>query len=202
MCHPCKLASRGKQIIPALLTVISTIAFVPVLSFLTTSPSCLCTSARFLFLYITPGLFSLSSFLLRDLRVPLSFRSAMTTVPPPNAQGLRAEKLTSLPSLACSLSSLPQATSMDCVSLHPNMYAQRAAESEAKVTLSRLLPWYGLLMPNAPSSSLSGMVCTSPAQKGPVKDRCITTARPTPTSLPWLHEPSTYTSCFSLMARG
>lgn len=145
-CHPCSLASRGKQIIPALLTVISTIVFVPVLSFFTTSPSCLCTSARLLFLYITLGLFCLSSVLLRDLRVPLSFRFAMTTAPPPNAQGLRAEKLVSLPSLACSLSSLPNATSMDGISLHHSMYAQRAAESEAKVTLSRFLPWYGVLM--------------------------------------------------------
>ncbi|KIM54928.1 hypothetical protein SCLCIDRAFT_1221538, partial [Scleroderma citrinum Foug A] len=59
----------------------------------------------------------------------------MTTAPPPNAQGLRAEKLVSLPSLACSLSSLPNATSMDGISLHHSMYAQRAAESEAKVTL-------------------------------------------------------------------
>lgn len=63
----------------------------------------------------------------------------MTTVPP-NAQGLRAQKLVALPSLACSLSNLPQATSMDCVSLHPNMYAQRAAESEAKVALPRGCP--------------------------------------------------------------
>ncbi|KAG2352130.1 hypothetical protein BDR07DRAFT_1262753, partial [Suillus spraguei] len=40
--------------------------------------------------------------------------------------------------LSAVLSSLPQAKSMDSVSLHPNMYAQRAAESEAKV-LSSLL---------------------------------------------------------------
>lgn len=147
-CHPCSLASRGKQIIPALLTVISTIVFVPVLSFLTTSPSCLCTSARLLFLYITLGLFSLSSVLLRDLRVPLSFRFAMTTAPPPNAQGLRAEKLVSLPSLACSLSSLPNATSMDGISLHHSMYAQRAAESEAK--LKKVLSKTAASQPHTP----------------------------------------------------
>ncbi|KAH7890243.1 hypothetical protein F5I97DRAFT_2104 [Phlebopus sp. FC_14] len=57
----------------------------------------------------------------------------MATIPPSNSQGLRAEKLVALPSLSCALSSLPQATSLDCVSLHPNMYAQRAAESEAKL---------------------------------------------------------------------
>lgn len=44
------------------------------------------------------------------------------------------EQLIALPSLSCSLSSLPQAKSVDSVSLHPSsMSAQRAAESEAKV---------------------------------------------------------------------
>ncbi|KIJ64006.1 hypothetical protein HYDPIDRAFT_28899 [Hydnomerulius pinastri MD-312] len=57
----------------------------------------------------------------------------MTTVPQSTSQGLRAEKLVALPSLSCALSSLPQATSMASVSLHPSMYAQRAAESEAKL---------------------------------------------------------------------
>ncbi|KAG1814652.1 uncharacterized protein BJ212DRAFT_1361153 [Suillus subaureus] len=57
----------------------------------------------------------------------------MTTHQPSNSQGLRAEKLVALPSLTCGLSSLPQAKSMDSVSLHPNMYAQRAAQSEAKL---------------------------------------------------------------------
>ncbi|KIK41098.1 hypothetical protein CY34DRAFT_13255 [Suillus luteus UH-Slu-Lm8-n1] len=54
----------------------------------------------------------------------------MTTLQPSNT---RAEKLVALPSLSCGLSSLPQAKSMDSVSLHPNMYAQRAAQSEAKL---------------------------------------------------------------------
>ncbi|EIW75772.1 hypothetical protein CONPUDRAFT_169053 [Coniophora puteana RWD-64-598 SS2] len=45
----------------------------------------------------------------------------------------RTEKLTALPSLSCSLSSLPQATSLDGISLHHSMFAQRAAESEAKL---------------------------------------------------------------------
>ncbi|KAL4063764.1 hypothetical protein J3A83DRAFT_4378413 [Scleroderma citrinum] len=57
----------------------------------------------------------------------------MTTAPPPNTQGIRADKLVSLPSLSSSLYSLPQATSLANVSLHPSMYAQRAAESEAKL---------------------------------------------------------------------
>ncbi|KAG6333097.1 hypothetical protein ID866_5988 [Astraeus odoratus] len=57
----------------------------------------------------------------------------MSAVPPPHTQGHRTNKLVALPSLACSLSSLPQATSLDSVSLHPNMYSQRAAESEAKL---------------------------------------------------------------------
>ncbi|KAH9950704.1 hypothetical protein B0H21DRAFT_721155 [Amylocystis lapponica] len=43
------------------------------------------------------------------------------------------QQLISLPSLSCSLSALPQAKSVDNVSLHPTMSAQRAAESEAKV---------------------------------------------------------------------
>ncbi|KAF8132882.1 hypothetical protein EV363DRAFT_80472 [Boletus edulis] len=46
---------------------------------------------------------------------------------------VRHDKLVALPSLSCALSSLPQATSLDCVSLHPSMYAQHAAESEAKL---------------------------------------------------------------------
>lgn len=45
----------------------------------------------------------------------------------------RNDNLVALPSLSCALSSLPQATSLDSVSLHPSMYAQHAADSEAKV---------------------------------------------------------------------
>ncbi|KIM43541.1 hypothetical protein M413DRAFT_443470 [Hebeloma cylindrosporum] len=41
--------------------------------------------------------------------------------------------LISFPSVSSSLHSLPQATNIQHVSLHPNMYAQRAAESEAKL---------------------------------------------------------------------
>ncbi|KAG8221671.1 hypothetical protein J3R82DRAFT_1956 [Butyriboletus roseoflavus] len=52
---------------------------------------------------------------------------------------LRHDKLVALPSLSCALSSLPQATSLDSVSLHPSMYAQHAADSEAKVLPRRSL---------------------------------------------------------------
>jgi len=51
-----------------------------------------------------------------------------------NAKTLRKEQLMSLPSLSCSLSTLPQARSLEQVQLHPSsMSAQLAAESEAKV---------------------------------------------------------------------
>jgi hypothetical protein len=66
------------------------------------------------------------------LHIALSF--AMTTLQPSNSRGVPADKLVALPSLSSGLSSLPQAKSMDSVSLHPNMYAQRAAQSEAKVS--------------------------------------------------------------------
>jgi hypothetical protein len=51
--------------------------------------------------------------------------------------------LVAFPSVSSSLHSLPRATSMSNVSLHPNMYAQRAKESEAKVCfLARLSPHF------------------------------------------------------------
>ncbi|KAG1734205.1 uncharacterized protein EDB91DRAFT_1225726 [Suillus paluster] len=77
----------------------------------------------------------------------------MTTLQPSNSQGLRAEKLVALPSLSCGLSSLPQAKSMDSVSLHPNMYAQRAAESEAKLknVLSKTAASYSQTTPAIPA---------------------------------------------------
>lgn len=50
------------------------------------------------------------------------------------SSAIAPDQLIALPSLSCSLSSLPQAKSLDGVSLHPSsMSAQRAAESEAKV---------------------------------------------------------------------
>lgn len=57
-----------------------------------------------------------------------SSASSTKSIPP--------EQLIALPSLACSLSSLPQAKSIDGLSLHPTMLAQRNAESQAKVTFS------------------------------------------------------------------
>lgn len=46
--------------------------------------------------------------------------------------------LIAFPSVSSSLYSLPQATSIHNVALHPNMYAQRAAESEEKVSIISL----------------------------------------------------------------
>ncbi|KAJ8581174.1 hypothetical protein M405DRAFT_832981 [Rhizopogon salebrosus TDB-379] len=57
----------------------------------------------------------------------------MTSLQQSNSRRAPADKLVALPSLSSGLSSLPQAKSMASVSLHPNMYAQRAAESEAKL---------------------------------------------------------------------
>ena len=81
---------------------------------------------------------------------------------------LRHDKLVALPSLSCALSSLPQATSLDSVSLHPSMYAQHAAESEAKVRLppiaaTRLTP--------------------SPAPESLVQDGLVAAQHPARTSL-------------------
>lgn len=117
----CLSLARGKQ--TRMLSVISTIAFLPCPLFPHHQQKTPCLSC------------TLSSPLLHFLRrrPVLCLSSVMTTVPPSNAQGVRANKLVALPSLSCALSSLPQATSLDSVSLHPNMYAQRAAESEAKL---------------------------------------------------------------------
>jgi hypothetical protein len=63
----------------------------------------------------------------------------MTSLQQSNSRRAPADKLVALPSLSSGLSSLPQAKSMASVSLHPNMYAQRAAESEAKVRICSVL---------------------------------------------------------------
>lgn len=63
-----------------------------------------------------------------------AFSSSTTMNASTNAKSLRKEQLMALPSVSCSLSSLPQARCMDHVSLHPSsMSAQHAAASEAKV---------------------------------------------------------------------
>ncbi|PIL27441.1 hypothetical protein GSI_10590 [Ganoderma sinense ZZ0214-1] len=54
-----------------------------------------------------------------------SSASSTKSIPP--------SQLIALPSLACSLSSLPQAKSIDTLPLHPTMLAQRNAESQAKL---------------------------------------------------------------------
>ncbi|KAJ8082455.1 hypothetical protein PM082_008310 [Marasmius tenuissimus] len=41
--------------------------------------------------------------------------------------------IVAFPTLSCSLNSLPNATNLQGLPLHPSMYAQRAAESEAKL---------------------------------------------------------------------
>ncbi|KAJ7723652.1 hypothetical protein B0H16DRAFT_1598091 [Mycena metata] len=55
--------------------------------------------------------------------------------------------LVAFPSVSSSLHSLPRATSMSNVSLHPNMYAQRAKESQAKLQHAFTKP---LSYPNSP----------------------------------------------------
>lgn len=60
----------------------------------------------------------------------------------------RAEHLVALPSLSCALSSLPQAKSLDQLSLHPSSLAHRAAESEAKVSR------FSSFFPRSPSHPL------------------------------------------------
>ncbi|KAJ7244400.1 hypothetical protein B0H12DRAFT_1129390 [Mycena haematopus] len=55
--------------------------------------------------------------------------------------------LVAFPSVSQSLHSLPRATSMSNVALHPNMYAQRAKESEAKLQHAFTKP---TLNPNSP----------------------------------------------------
>jgi len=63
------------------------------------------------------------------LPVPLLMDASQTS-------SKRKEQLMALPSVSCSLSSLPQARCLDHVSLHPSsMSARHAAESEAKVCL-------------------------------------------------------------------
>ncbi|TEB25078.1 hypothetical protein FA13DRAFT_1796745 [Coprinellus micaceus] len=60
--------------------------------------------------------------------------------------------LVSLPSLSSSLHALPHATSMSNVSLHPSMYANRAAESEAKLqqALNKQAASLGAQQPSSP----------------------------------------------------
>lgn len=53
--------------------------------------------------------------------------------------------IVALPSVSSSLYTLPNATSIHNVHIHQHMYAQRAAESEAKASLTLLSLWYKLL---------------------------------------------------------
>lgn len=58
------------------------------------------------------------------LRHPLLAMSAKQSTP---------SNLVAFPSVSASLCQLPHATSMQNIAIHPSMYANRAAESEAKV---------------------------------------------------------------------
>ncbi|KAH9896791.1 hypothetical protein C8Q73DRAFT_687049 [Cubamyces lactineus] len=77
-----------------------------------------------------------------------SSASSTKSIPP--------ESLVALPSLACSLSSLPQAKSIDGLSLHHSMLAQRNAESQAKLQKA--------LSKSAASGNLSAMYAGSTPQ--------------------------------------
>ncbi|KAJ7035217.1 hypothetical protein C8F04DRAFT_1099444 [Mycena alexandri] len=66
--------------------------------------------------------------------------------------------LVAYPSVSSSLHSLPRATSMSNVSLHPNMYAQRAKESQAKLQHAFTKP---VSYPNSPYPN-SPLPCAPP----------------------------------------
>lgn len=99
-----------------------------------------------------------------------------------NKKGVSAENIVSLPSLSCALSSLPQATNMSNVSLHQNMYAKRAADSQAKVcVLSYDAPGFLAWLFIAP--------------KSPLKNSSIVFSNTTITGADAsIHEPSAYWS--------
>lgn len=83
-------------------------------------------------------------------------------------------KIVALPSLSCSLSSLPQAKNMNNVSLHPTMYAQRAAESEAKVrhlcgVLRLILANFSVQLQKALSKTPSSFTPQTPTYPNPVR---------------------------------
>ena len=87
-----------------------------------------------------------------------SSSSGSSTAPP---------QLVALPSLSCQLSSLPQAKSLDHLSLHHNsMSAQRAAESEAKVRLF-ILVLYPLACSSSPNQLAKVLSKTSSSHSAP-----------------------------------
>ncbi|KAJ6494035.1 hypothetical protein C8R47DRAFT_1118134 [Mycena vitilis] len=75
--------------------------------------------------------------------------------------------LVAYPSVSSSLHSLPHATSMSNVSLHPNMYAQRAKESEAKLQHAFTKPTLNpnSHMPCAPSQQAQAPLMMRAPQK-------------------------------------
>ncbi|RDB29823.1 hypothetical protein Hypma_013894 [Hypsizygus marmoreus] len=82
--------------------------------------------------------------------------------------------LVAFPSVSSSLHSLPHATSIHNVSLHPNMYAQHAAESEAKLQKA-LSKTASSLSQNPPPSPymypppVQSQGCSSPLMMRPKK---------------------------------
>lgn len=80
------------------------------------------------------------------------------------SKGVSADRLMALPSLSCSLSSLPQAKTMDSVSLHQSMYAQRAAEGEAK---ARCMPPFGPITANFFHQQLQKVLSKTAASYSP-----------------------------------
>ncbi|KAJ7220413.1 hypothetical protein C8J57DRAFT_1393557 [Mycena rebaudengoi] len=87
----------------------------------------------------------------------------MTSRDASNKKGLVA-----FPSVSSSLHSLPRATSMSNVSLHPNMYAQRAKESEAKLQHAFTKP---VAYPNSPLSCNKSPYATPLMMRPPQKSK-------------------------------
>ena len=73
--------------------------------------------------------------------------------------------IVAFPSVSSSLHSLPQATSIQNVNLHPNMFAQRAAESEAKVRT--FAPMHSLRLALTVSSQLQKALSKTPSSFTP-----------------------------------
>ena len=123
-----------------------------------------------------------------------SSASSTRSIPP--------DQLIALPSLACSLSSLPQAKSIDGLSLHPTMLAQRNAESQAKVTRSALFTIFPIvnmylsiqlqkaLSKSSTSTNLSQMYAAPPVRVR-VTPSCAGTSDTLPP--PFSHQRSTRT---------
>ncbi|KAJ7620986.1 hypothetical protein FB45DRAFT_1006437 [Roridomyces roridus] len=76
--------------------------------------------------------------------------------------------LVAFPSVSSSLHSLPRATSMSNVSLHPNMYAARAKESQAKLQHAFTKP---IMSPNSPTPCPSSTAAAPLMMRTPISPR-------------------------------